>query len=1063
MISNLDRCSRFMVLILAFGLCTFSVTRLNAQGATSTVLGTVADMSGASIPEAMVQAKNIGTGVSQSVAADSQGRFRIPDLAVGDYEIQATKTGFSTVVHKGVTLTVGSQTVIDFALPVGQQQQTVTVDAEVSQVETTNAAIGTFTSQQQMAELPLNGRNFEQLIQLAPGVATVNFSTNAMQGRAAQYSVAGGRPEGQAILLDDENLQSFWNNGMGSITGSSLGVEAIGEFQTLTNSYGAQFGGNGAVINAVSKSGTNSFHGSGFDFIRNSALDARDFFSTRSSPPAFRRNQYGGSVGGPVKKDKAFFFTDYEGIRQLFEENKVAIVPNCPAACTITATDPNSNRAIANTLALFPKPTTLLAPPQGQTISLQGLASTYGNQIVHEDYVLGRFDYMFSAKDSVFVRYFSDKASQVEPFGGSAPSVGGGPIPTWNEADASHGQYSTLEERHIISPTLVNVARISFSRPTKNAHETSIATAPDGSHPLQFFNAAGLQDGFVNLTATGISSLGGASALHFLFNQNRYTAADDVLWTHGSHSIRFGAYVARLQTNSWNQIAENATFTFTSFANFLAGKALNVTGVIPNPNNSAYRNYRETDFNPYIQDDWKLSSKLTVNLGLRWEFMTNPTENHNRLYQITNFYTDTAMSNVSNVFQSNPSWKNFDPRVGVAYDPFADHKTAIRAGFGIFHDPITVQAYQTGYGTAIPWATSLQNNPIYPFAFSAISPILPSQGTGWDHSNHVTPYMIQYNFNIQRELPGGTILTLGYVGSHGVHLVTQIEANPPVPIIDANGYHFATVSGTGALVTNKRQNPNLGGFPDLRPITSSSYNSLQVILNKRFSRNMQVQAAYTHSKCLDYGAFGVGSFNGLAQTPSSVENPFDQHNDRGPCSYDIPNVLRVNGQYLLPFKSNRLVSGWRISGIVSSYSGVPFNVNSGFDRAGFQLGNTPRPNYVAGCDPMAGFGTINQWFNPGCYRLQDAGTFGNSGRNTLRGPGFFNADVSLSKDTKLTERLGLQFRAEFFNALNHENFALPVNNVFSASTQVNSTVGRITSSNSGATPRQIQFGLKLTF
>src|SRR5712691_9023126 len=347
---------KITIAILILAICGVCVSRLAAQGATATILGTITDATGAAVPEASVQVRNVGTGLTQSVTADGQGRFRVPDMGVGEYELQASKTGFSTVVHKGITLAVGAQTVVDFSLPVGQQQQTVTVEGQVSQVETTNAAISLSTDTKLMHELPLNGRNFEQLIQAAPGVATVQWSNNAMPGRAAQYSVAGGRPEGQAILLDDENLQSFWNNGISSITGSSLGVEAIGEFQTLTNSYSAQFGGNGAVINAVSKSGTNSFHGSAFDFLRNSVLDARDFFSTKSSPPAFRRNQFGGSVGGPLQKDKAFFFVDYEGIRQLFEENKLATVPNCPAACAITATNPVARQAIADTLAIYPKP-----------------------------------------------------------------------------------------------------------------------------------------------------------------------------------------------------------------------------------------------------------------------------------------------------------------------------------------------------------------------------------------------------------------------------------------------------------------------------------------------------------------------------------------------------------------------------------------------------------------------------------------------------------------------------------------------------------------------------------
>jgi hypothetical protein len=630
------------------------------------------------------------------------------------------------------------------------------------------------------------------------------------------------------------------------------------------------------------------------------------------------------------------------------------------------------------------------------------------------------------------------------------------------QSDHSHSQYSTVEERHTFTPTVINVLKISYSRPTRDSSEPNPATG-NGVHPLQFFPASNLPDGFVNLVAAGLTPLGSATGTgHFIFAENRYAVGDDVLWTHGAHSLRFGASVSRLLNNSWNPISENAVWTFTSFANFLAGNALSVSGVIPGPGKSAYRDYFETDIAPYAQDDWKVTSKLTLNLGLRWQFMTNPTERHDRLYAITDFAHATAYSQVPNVFQSNPSTKNFDPRVGFAYDPFADHKTSLRAGFGIFHDLITVQAYQTGYGGAPPWAQSTQLNAIYPFAPTAAtaSAILPSQTIPWYWPIHTTPYMIQYNLNIQRELSAGTVLMVGYVGSHGVHLLTQYEENPPTPTIDSNGvYHFTNAAG----VSNPRLNPNLAYFPVLEPITTSRYNSLEVVLNRRFTRHVQFEAAYTYSKCIDDGAFGVGSFNGLSSTPAGVENPFNQALDRAPCSFDITQVLRVNGLAALPFHGNRIVEGWQISGILSTYSGIPLNVYTGFDRAGFVQGNNPRPNYIGGCDPYAGAQTINRWFNPACYALEPVGTFGNTGRNSLRGPGFFNTDLALLKDTRISEQLRLQFRAECFNIFNHENFAFPNSNVFSASGAINGSAGRITSSSPGSTPRQIQFGLKFTF
>jgi hypothetical protein len=601
----------------------------------------------------------------------------------------------------------------------------------------------------------------------------------------------------------------------------------------------------------VSRSGTNSFHGSAFDFLRNSALDARDaFLHTRSSPPPFRRNQYGGSVGGPVQKDKAFFFVDYEGIRQLLQQFGVATVPNCPSACVVTATNPVTAAAVANTLAFYPKPDPGRILPGGTL----GQATTFGNQTIHEDYVLARFDYTFSPKDSIFLRYFSDKASELSPFAGAGIAVGGGPLPYWPGTDNSLSQYSTVEERHIFTPTLINLAKLSYSRPTRNSAELTPVEA-NGVTPLQFFPVKGLEDGFINDVAAGLTPLGPATGTgHFTFAQNRYAAGDDILWTRGSHSVRMGIAVDRLLNNSWNPISENVVWTFTSFANLLAGKASLAGGVVPAPGNTAHRDYFQTDFDPYIQDDWKVTSKLTVNLGLRWEFYSNPTERHDLLYTVTNYATATGYTQVPHVFQSNPSWHDIDPRVGIAYDPFANHKTAIRAGFGMFHDPISVQAYQTGFGGAPPWGQStLVGTPVnpvpYPFPPSAATAgaILPAQTLPWYYPISTTPYMIQYNLNIQREILPNTVLTLGYVGSHGVHLITGLEANPPTPAIDSNGvYHFTNAAGT----PNPRLNPHLAYFPTEQTISTSQYNSLQAVLNRRFTRSVQAQVAYTFSRCI---------------------------------------------------------------------------------------------------------------------------------------------------------------------------------------------------------------------
>jgi len=1051
-----------MLFLIACG--SVFVPRLAGQGATATILGTVTDSSGATIPDASVQVQNAGTGATQSATSDAEGRYRVADLPVGNYQVQASKMGFSTAVHAGITLTVGAQSVVDFSLPVGQQTQTVTVEGQASQVETTNGAVGSLTDQTQVHELPLNGRNFEQLIQLAPGVQTYNaFNASALQGRGTLYSVAGSRPAGQAILMDDENLQGFSNRGIGSITGSSLGIESIGEFQTLTNSYGAQFAGNGAVVNAVSKSGTNDFHGSAYEFFRNDKMDADSFFhAPTGAKQLLRKNQYGGSLGGPVKKDKLFFFVNYEGIQQSLGETKIAFVPGCPQACIPPATLPAATRlAIINTLALFPLP-----DPGTVGSNNIGTSVQTGVQPSNENYVLGRMDYNFSTKDSLFGRYLSDKANLTEPFGGGNP--GGGPLLDWTEYGHSHNQFLTVEERHIFSPTVVNTARASFARQVSSATQPGIATA-NGTDPLQFFPGHGFDDGGVQIS--GLANLGEDLVIPFVQVQNRFTEADDILWTKGAHSLRFGFAISRFQTNHYLATKQEPIWTYQSgLASFVnTGVATNVTGVNYNAPGALYanRDFRELDFTPYVQDDWKLSRKLTLNLGLRWSPMTNPVDQHNDLYAITNFATATNVINVSHPFASNPSWNTVDPRVGFAYDPFADHKTSIRGGFGIFHQPIVPGDYVSGFHNAYPWTQSQQNNALYPVPFAGSVATQLTLTTGWAYRTDETPYNVQWNFNVQREITPGTVLMVAYVGSRGVKLLSAIEDNPYPATINSSGvYQFSMnpACPTAALGSG-RTNCALGSFSDNTNIGDSHYESLQATLNRRFTSNFQVQVAYTYSKCIDNDNGGGGGGNttnggGSAAATNTPENPYNVAYDRGLCGFDIRNTLRVNGTWALPFRGNRLVEGWQLSGIESAYSGVPVNITTGVSRAYTQ--SPDRPNYVLGCNIQED--NVNQWFNPACFSLQPSGTLGNLGRDVAIGPGLVDTDLALLKDTKIRESMNVQFRAEFFNIFNHANFALPTSTAFSGSSAAavpNSQFGKITSI--VGTPRQVQLALKIVF
>ncbi len=1015
---------------------------LNAQGSTSaTILGTTTDSSGAVIANAAIEVRNISTGSVQRTSSDGQGRYTVPDLLVGSYNVQAGAPGFQTVVHAGVTLTVGSQTVVDFSMPVGQAQQTVTVEGQVSQVDTVSSTLASNVGQKQISDLPLNGRNFTDLVALVPGVTSGSQvgqgGANLLYGVQNNFSVSGARSEGQAYLLDNTDIQGFWNHGSGSgVMGTTLGIEAISEFSVLTNTYSAQFGGNGAVVNTASKSGTNSFHGSAYEFLRNSALDARNFFDG-PSVPAFRQNQFGGSVGGPIKKDKLFFFANDEELKKSLGQTVVALVPDANAHNGIVnGVNVGVNPKIAPILALFPLPT---GPVTNGIGSIREVDSTTGN----ENYLLTRIDYTISNNDTLFVRYVRDFGDTVLPFAGSALP------PRWPEVGATRNQFATIEYRRIVSPTIVNLLRFSFTR----TRETDVEQNPDQVSALNFFPERG-QNGGVTITGLSPNSIGTSIFAPLQETQNKFPLADDVIWTKGSHSLRFGGGFNRIQSNFQQQGWWGGFYTFPSITAFLQASPSLFQGPEPGQTDS-YRDFREVEVDGYIQDEWKVVPKFTVNVGVRYEFVTDPTTNVHPLMTLIN-PPFGKFQQVPNVFASNPSLKNFDPRIGLAFDPFKDHKTSIRAGFGIFYDPIHARSYASGYYFNPPYALAFVPLPQFPNPFPGALPS-PAQLVGVDYNTSKTPHQIQWNFNIQREVLDGTTLTVAYVGSRGVDLYAARDINPVLP--NAAGlFGVPRGGGTTGIVGNPRLNPAGAALSSEAPVGDSSYESLQLGLNRRFAHGLQYQVSYTWSKCLDNASGTYGLEGGIPWS-----DPLNGSYDRGRCLFDRPQVFRPSGVYALPFKQNRLVSGWQMNGGLVVQSGSPFNAIIGFDQSGSAVANQ-RPNVLMPYDQIV-TGNINQWANPAAFSLPAPGTLGNMQRDTLAGPGTVDLDWSVIKDTQIKEQVRLQFRAEFFNLLNHANFALPNANVFAQSANggatPNPTFGRVTATTTNS--RQIQFALKLLF
>ena len=630
------------------------------------------------------------------------------------------------------------------------------------------------------------------------------------------------------------------------------------------------------------------------------------------------------------------------------------------------------------------------------------------------------------------------------------PFLGSPVPPQWPEVGNTRNQFVTVEERHVISPTMVNLLRFSFTR----TFESDTEQSPDQSSALDFFPERH-QNGGVNVT--GLSSLGASIFAPLQEAQNKFPLSDDVFWTHGSHSFRFGGSISRVQSNFTQQGWWGGFYTFPSLTSFLQGIPSLFQGPEPGQTDS-YRDFREIDAAGYIHDEWKALSKLTVNIGLRYDFVSNPTTNVHPLNTLINPPFGT-FQRVPNVFASNPSVHNFGPRVGLAYDPFNSHKTAIRAGFGIFYDPIEARSYASGYYFNPPYALAFVPLPQFPNPFPGALPP-PAQLVGVDHHTTQSPHMYQWNFNIQRELFPATTLTVGYVGSRGLHLYAARDINPVEPT-DVNGEQIFGVprGATPGIISNPRLNPKGAALSSEAPVGDSSYNSLQVGVNRRFAHGLQSQVSYTWSKCMDDASGTYGLEGGIPWS-----DPLTGSFDRGRCLFDRPQVFRLSAVYALPFQQNILVKGWQMSGNLVSQSGSPWNVTVGFDQAGNVVAGSERPNLVMPADQIM-TNNITRWANPAGFSLPAPGTFGNLQRDFLAGPGIVDFDYALMKETPIKERARLQFRAEFFNILNHPNFALPNASAFVQAANgggaPNPTFGKITATTTSS--RQIQFALKLLF
>lgn len=1004
-----------------------------AQTTTASVSGVVKDKSGAILPGVSVTVTNVGTKLARPVISDDQGRYLAPELTPGSYEVEASLTGFQTAVRTGIELTVGRHAIVDLTLEVGAVAEKVVVSGEAPLVETTSSSMAGLVNEDQIKDLPLNGRNFIQLSLLETGVVHArNAGSSTVDGGGVKISFHGARTDYNNFMMDGTSVNSTNAQAIGGASNGAMGVETIKEFQVITSNYSAEFGrGVGGIINVVTKSGTNNLRGSAFYFHRNDNLDARNFFDLGANPPEFKRNQFGLSVGGPIRKDKTFVFGGYEGLREGLGQTLIATVPSVAGRQGIipggaVTVDPG----VRPYLDLWPI-------PNGRDFN-DGTGEYFRSdtQTTRQDFFQARVDHSFADSASLFVRYTIDDSTKLNPR----------TIPTYTQTDNIRSQYVTIEHKQILSPTVLNVFRFGFNR--TNVRYLEDIADPRIANPSIWFIPNASVPGLGPIGVSGLTEVGGTINRPQLRLDNAFQWIDTLNATRGTHSLKLGGEVQRIQSNENMTFRGQGIFTFANLRSFLLAQAANFTGVTAN--SDWVRGWRQTDMAVFVQDDWRVRSNLTLNLGLRWEVSTDPIEVNGKASHIVNPAVD------SQAVVGNPLMKlrkaNFGPRVGFAWDPQGNGKSSIRGGFGLFDQMIVRYFYSDGR-ILPPFIQNISGAaPSFPHpSLSQIAaPVI--QPIPYDTK---TPYMMHYNLAIQRELIPGSVLSVGYVGSRGLHLSFNRDLNNAVPQILADGRKFFQAG-------LQRRNPAWGEVRYKDFNGDSYYNGLQVKFTQRMLHGLQAQTSYTFARSVDTASVA----NGIP-----TQDPEDIRAERALSDFDVRHVSVTSFIYDVPSKkglkgiASGVFGGWQVNGILNLTTGMPVTATTtaGLDRDRDRATtNLNRPDLIPGKSNNPVLGGPDRYFDPASFRLQDLGFFGTTGRNTIIGPGLASFDMGASKRVAIREGTNVQVRLEVFNLFNRANFGQPSGNVFQAATGVASgSVGRIR--NTVGTSRQIQLGLKLEF
>jgi hypothetical protein len=1032
----------------------------HGQTSTGTISGTVRDSSGAVLPGANVTIVDVDTGISRSTKTDTNGYYSATSLSLGHYRVTGALQGFNIEVRDGIELTVGREVIVDLSLAPGTVAQTVTVTGAPPLVDSTNASLGSLVDDQTIRELPLNGRSYDQLALIQPGVNLTSpgpaTGIRFTFGTGSRFSVGGQLPNANLFLLDDTNINDFANGTPGGASGTNLGVDTILEFKIYTDLYKAEFGhSTGSIITSVTRSGTNSFHGTAFEYTRNSVLDAKNYFDT-GSPPPFRRNQFGGVFGGPIKRDKLFFFAGYEGLRQGQGTTQIAIVPTADARQGIL---PNGtikvNPVVQPYLDMYPLPNGPdLGGGQAEFLSSPPI-------IINEDNGMGRLDYQLNANNSIFVRYVFDQDSI------TAPQA----LPDQVIVSGSTRNYVTFQLNSVLGPNALNNARFAYNRTYSTQNYLILPPTPPPFIPGQ--EVGGLTLGGLLTTQNPLTPLGvlnGSGPSLWAWGIFQY--ADDFSYTKGKHSLKTGVDIQRVQDNTLFNQQLLGNYTFTTYATFLAGKAATFGAGFP-LGEPAYWRLRQVLSGVYGQDDYRVNARLTLNFGLRWEAPTDPGDTEKKSAIIPSYAA--TMTVPSDTFFTIAK-KNFEPRFGLAWQMDASGKTVLRLGAGIYHNQILPWAFSQQTRTPPFFGLFLLNNPPFPNAAETLTgpPAPGSLGLNQMAPFNKTPTAYQYNLSIQRQIAKNTLVEVAYAGNKANHIFISNEEDTPIPTIMANGMPFYPAGA-------KRRNTAWNGEKIISSNGNSMYNSGTVSLRHQSTKGFDGEFFYTYSKASDEGANVSGSES--ARSPSGIMYPDHPRLDWSLSDFNVTNSLGANFTSPLPFHVEgkalgTLVNDWRFSGIFTFKSGQPFTVtdptnisrnratNGLADRPNLNPGFSSNPTHgvSAGCNGLAAgtpVATAAHWYDPCAFSLEAPGTYGDLRRNTVIGPGVQEVDIALAKGFRVNERVDITFRAEAFNLFNHANFGLPGTVALTAAGAASQTAGKITYTLTSS--RQIQFGLRIGF